>query len=157
MDRVNRIKTIANDEILYRRVDVNTSNMHPNGRRYIYHSEDWIEVKSPAFSGEKPSVDIARLTGFDPTITQQCDVNGVISLIVGDVLGIKIDNHIVKVVHSPENTNYAHSEIVIIPMLENLSRNQQEKALKDLRHKLAFIANQTGWLLKPKNVEVSNS
>ena len=150
MNRVSRIKKIGNDEELYRRVKVNTPDMHPNGRRYIYHSKDYIEVKSPAFSEERLSVDLAKLTGFDPTETQKCDVNGVISLIVGDVLRIKIDHHTVKVKHTPENTNYAHSEIVIKPKVENLTGRQRERALKDLRHKLAFIANQTGWLIKPK-------
>ena len=149
MNRVSRIKKIGNDEELYRRVKANTPNMHPNGRRYIYHSKDYIEVKSPAFDTERPSADLAKLTGFDPTKTQQCDVNGVISLIVSDVLGIKIDHHIVKVKHSPEKTNYAHSEIVIKPKVEDLTSGQRERALKDLRHKLAFIANQTGWLIKP--------
>ena len=150
MNRVSRIKKIGNDEELYRRVKVNTDKMHPNARRYIYRSEDCIEVKSPAFDTERPSVDLAKLTGFDPTKTQQCDVNGVISLIVSDVLGIKIDHHTVKVKHSPENTNYAHSEIVITPQVKDLTDRQREKALKELRHKLAFIANETGWLIKPK-------
>ena len=150
MNRASKIKKIGNDEELYRRVKVNTSKMHPNARRYIYHSEDDIEVKSPAFDTERPSVDLAKLTGFDPTKTQQCDANGVISLIVSDVLGIRIEHHTVKVKHCPENTNYAHSVIVITPQVKDLANRQREKALKDLRHKLAFIANQTGWLIKPK-------
>ena len=149
MQNSDTVQQIQNYEQLYRRVKVNTSNMHLNARRYIYHSEVDIEIRPPAFDTESPSVYLATLIDFDPVNAQRHNTDGVFLLLAGDVKNLKIDNYSVTVRHTPECNNFAHSEIVITPDIGNLRNSRKRKILRELRRKLAFIANQTGWKIKP--------
>ena len=146
----NRKEKIKNDEQIYRRIDVNSSSIPDAQKKYVYHSENEIEIKPRAFNGDRPSVDLARLTNFNPKDTQKEKENGVVYLIVGDVRELDVRHHTVDVKHKPIPENRAHSEIVIIPKPNAPeTRSQKDKALQDLRENLALLIDDNNWLLKP--------
>ncbi len=92
----------------------------------------------------QPSTDRACYRNFDPTETQQYDTDGIILLIVEDILNkVNVEGHDIYVKYKPEYGNIAHSLILLIPHPN--TKHKREKFREDL----ADIANMRGWEMGP--------
>ncbi|MDE0323635.1 MAG: hypothetical protein OXN27_06895 [Candidatus Poribacteria bacterium] len=151
MEMGNVIAYIEDIEWIYRRVEKNTPELTGKGKRYVYHSQDNIEVQSPAFNGTCPSVDLESLTNYNPVKTQRHRDNGVLKFAVGAVREFDIDynNISIDVKHKPEDGNWAHSEIIVVENGIKLSCKQKARARQYLRHALADFVDETHWVEKP--------
>lgn len=136
---------VLDDEILYRRVTYDKKN-------WAGDNKDNLRVQRSAFSdrNKQPSVDRAKLCGFNPSHTQAEDIrNGVVSLVTGEVrmLGLRHEkedfSYKVDVVHKPEKNNVAHAEVTVDPEITS------DNVFKRLREMLTRLANQRGWLIFP--------
>ena len=112
-------------------------------RHYSYDNAKKSKISSKGFFDPKkePSIDRAKFKNCEPALSKRPDhdTDGIVSLIVSDVRGIQIDNHIVDVIYDPLPENCAHSLIILTPKCD-LSKNNQKKAFSTLRRSLATIS-----------------
>ena len=121
-----------------------------------------LKLTSTAFNdpAQQPSVDRAKLCGFNPAHVKKKPTDGVVSLVtisirqIADV--IQNDNHgqpkpahEIDVIPDPikdcplRMDNPAHALIVAHPNFAN------DQVFKNLKKSLARIASQGGWLIEP--------
>ena len=150
--------TVANEEILYRRV--------PSGRHlYSYRADGSIEIEPTAFDDPecRPSVDRAALCANEPQrtlnrLTTSGLDGGVVSLIASDIRSIKgiakndnkgepLPDFIIDVEHVPLPENDAHAEIYGNPAF---IRADRKKVFRKLGHRLAMLAETRGWEIVPR-------
>jgi hypothetical protein len=137
---------VTDDELLYRCIF--------RGSGHYYHiRESGIELTSQAFTdrNKAPSVDRAKLCGYNPKCTQKNPENGVASLLTSEVR--MIDNITQSLVYKidvcprPTDENLAHAQIE--PSPEYKSNNHFRK----LTHRLALLATERiknhGWEIEP--------
>ena len=150
--RDNEILTpVQGDEILYRSV------RGEEGKEYTTKSNGKPDFNYEAFkaTNRKPSVDRAILRDH-PSLSLLSDTDGIVSLIAGQVRGIKSVErpeggeavYAVDVIYAPTIENHAHAEIIVIPEYFG-SRNKRRLAYRLLRIALALLANENGWTLPP--------
>ena len=147
---MNNNDFIQDDENLYRRVRINTKN--PNDEnRYRYNDLGEVEILPTAFfdRNNQPSVDRAKLRGFNPASSQIDETDGIVSLIASEVRAIPIENHTVDVIYDPISGNCAHSQITITSE-GTVSKSKQKEAFRTLRYALVWLATEKGWTLEPK-------
>lgn len=123
-------------ELLYRRISSNKFSKTPDQYIVDPFDNDNITITSCAFlGGKKPSVDRAKLIGFNPKITRDRGepTDGVISITTKAVETIEIRHYTGAVKIKPEPDNDAHAEIVLIPKPDNMTKG----LLSDLRDALA--------------------
>jgi hypothetical protein len=149
--------TVANEEILYRRV--------PSGMRlYTFLPDGKIQVEPAAFEDRecRISVDRADLCPNKASDTfsrsEKGRDGGVVSLVTYDVrsteelvsmYGNQGDSQkfTVGVEHVPVSGNNAHAEIHGNP---EFSQRDKKKAFRKLRHRLAALAEARGWEIVPR-------
>ena len=143
---------VEDAELLYRSV--------PKGCFSIIDGH--LKLSSTAFndSTQKPSVDRAKLCGFNPAYTKKKPTDGVVSLTarsVRQIAGVVQNNkdgkpiliHIVDVIpdqikdHPSLPDNFAHALVAARPDFAN------DKVFNRLKESLARIASQAGWLIEP--------
>ena len=150
---------ILDDEQLYRSVRGKLEY-----EEYSYNETTGeLRIRDVAFRdrNNKPSVDRAKLRGFNPSLSKLSETDGIVSLVTGEVRAIigdvktKTDTgnvvHSVDVVYKPiykVPKNLAHSEITVKPNFFG-STNKQKKAFRLLRFALARLATENGWTLQP--------
>jgi hypothetical protein len=146
MDKNNSIR---DDEELYRRVRINTKNVNDT-KRYSDNTTGPVEIYATAFfdRSKQPSVDRAKLRGFNPTLSQIDETDGIVSLIAGEIRAIPIQDHAVNIIHDPTSKNPAHSQITIT-LEGDISNTKRNKAFRTLRKALAILATEKGWTLEP--------
>ena len=142
---------VQNDEILYRSV------RGEEGKEYTTQSNGKPDFNYEAFkaTNRKPSVDRAILRDH-PSLSLLSDTDGIVSLIAGQVRGIKSVErpegeeavYAVDVIYAPTTENPAHAEIILIPEYFG-SRGKQRLAYRLLRIALALLATENGWTLPP--------
>ena len=132
---MNKYDFVRYDEELYRHIS--------------YNHKEKTKISSQAFFDPKrePSVDRAKFKDFEPALSKRRDrdTDGIVSLLVSEVRGIQIDNHIVDVIYDPlpENPehslpeNRAHSLIILTPKCD-LSKSKRKQAFSTLRRTLAL-------------------
>ena len=141
---------VENEEVLYRRLAMNWG-------LYRLAAAGTVQISSQAFAdrNQRPSVDRAWLRSFDPSFTRLDPTDGVISLQAGDVRAIdtlqqsdeqgNVIQVRVDVEHVPIPGNYAHAEVYTAPPCT-------KSAFRRLRERLAQLANQRPWEIKPSDV-----
>ncbi|MEP0801249.1 hypothetical protein [Funiculus sociatus] len=142
------VDTVKNDELLYRCIFY--------GRNCYQVTGNTAKISSQAFSDrhQAPSMDRACLCNYDPKWTQKHEQNGVISLIVVDIRMIDsvvqcdakgniICQHKIDVHPRPTTDNIAHAQIEPSPEYQN------KTTFRKLLERLAFLANQREWEIKP--------
>lgn len=143
---------VEDDEVLYHGV--------PNG--CFTTADGLLKLTSTAFNDrtQNPSVDRAKLCGFNPASTRKNPTDGVVSLTalsvrqIADV--VQNDKHgnpkftyAIDVIPDPVkddpvlSDNVAHALVVTNPNFESGS------GFKKLKESLAWIASQGGWLVEP--------
>lgn len=145
-------------------IDVN------NPSRYDHYTElpnGFLEIQSAAFhGGEELSADVASINSFDPEKTKRpgCDTDGVIGLIVGEVVNIIIEDnntgvidHDIVVKHNPVPDNMAHALICMNPrqnITHTISGKRSDRAFSQMRKSLAKLVNDNLSLrIPPKTVK----
>jgi hypothetical protein len=143
---------VEDEEILYRSV-----------AKDCFHLVDGkLKLTSTAFNdpAQQPSVDRAKLCGFNPAHVKKKPTDGVVSLdaisirqiadvIQNDKHGQSKFAHEIDVISDPikdhpnEPDNPAHALIITHPDLAN------DKVFKKLKKSLARVASQGGWLIEP--------
>ena len=100
------------------------------------------------------SADVASINEFDAEKTKRpgCDTDGVISLIVGDVFDIVIEDgnkgvidHDIVVKHDPIPNNKAHALICMKPrtnISHEISGRRTERAFSQMRKSLVKLVNE---------------
>ncbi|MGI0479198.1 hypothetical protein ACN4EE_00250 [Geminocystis sp. CENA526] len=143
---------VEDDEILYRRV--------PSQEKYYKidsNDPNTIRVSSQAFTdrNQRPSVDRASLCNHKPQYSQQESTDGVVSLVTNQVRQIDsiIQNdqkgkeefkYKIDVLPRPLDENKAHAQIEPSPEYRN------QKPFRKLLERLAYLANERGWEIKPQ-------
>jgi len=146
------MEVIADDEILYRRVQAGRGlyKVLPDGR---------VQFSSQAFLDprKRPSVDRAILQNYEAQRSKIDRSDGVTSIVAHEVRAIKdlvrydekgkVIVHIfaVDVEPVPLLDNQAHAEIVMHPAFA-----VNDGAFKKLRERLAILANQRQWAAPPE-------
>ena len=119
----NNSKYVDESELLYRYIRSNKVNTNP--KHYTVEESDNILIDRAAFSGgQKPSVNRAKLTRCPKDTKERCS-DGVIGIWTKDVKAISLPdypNYTVDVEITPEKTNIAHAEIVLLPEQNSMSR-----------------------------------
>lgn len=145
-------------------IDVN--NPSPDDH-YKVLPDGFIEIKSAAFcGGKKLSADVASINSFDPEKTKRpgCDTDGVIGLIVGDVVNIimkdkntGVIDHDIVVKHDPEPDNNAHALICMNPrtnISHEITGGRKDRAFSQMRKSLAKLVNENRSLkIPPKTIK----
>ena len=146
--------SIRDDEVLYRSV----RGKLEDGEYFFDRGK--LRIRPAAFRDryKKPSVDRAKLKGFDPYLSRLDKTDGVVSLIVSGVRSIRevkteikdedVVVHTVNIVYDPTPTNPAHSQIVVSPEFFG-SKNKQKNVFKLLQIALATLATENGWTVEP--------
>ncbi len=92
----------------------------------------------------QPSVDRAELRGFEPSLSELSDPDGIVSLITGEVRclpksDIELTDHTIDAIYMPTMQNFAHSQIIRTPTC-SISKtkgrkhsNRYKKHLQDLQ------------------------
>ena len=144
---MDRNDSVQDNEELYRRVRKNSEKPY----RYSYDDIGVVTIHSTAFfdPNKQPSVDRAKLNGFNPVLSKENETDGIVSLIAGEVRAIPIEDHTVDVIYAPISGNSAHSQITITPE-GTISNTKQRKAFRTLRKALARLATKRGWTLEPE-------
>jgi hypothetical protein len=154
---MDRNDIISDQEELYR--SVRSDEIY---KEFYYNDVGQLIITEEAFRdrNKEPSVDRAKLRGFNPILSKLSETDGIVSLIANDVRSIgdvKTNNdngesfHSVDVVYDPINEpieNLAHSQITVEPKFFG-SDNKQKKAFKLLRIALARLATKKGWTVEP--------
>ena len=147
-------ETISDEEQLYRSMRGELSE-----GEYTYDATGRLKIRSEAFRDrdKKPSVDRAKLRGFDPSLSRLNETDGIVTLTTSDIRAIgevttRIDDntgkHRVDIEYSPLTQNAAHSQIVVCPEYLG-SKTKQENAFKLLKVALSRLATKSGWTLEP--------
>ena len=149
--------TVANEEILYRRV--------PSGMRlYTFLPDGSIQIEPAAFEDRecRISVDRAELcpNKAHDTLNRSKDGldGGVVSFVTRDVRSTEelvskygnqgvIQEFTAEVEHMPIPENYAHAEIHGNP---EFSQRDKKKAFRKLRHRLAGLVEARQWEIVPR-------
>ena len=146
-----------------RAIDVNNPSRDDHYKEF---PNGFLEIQSAAFrAGDELSADVASINSYNPEKTKRlgCDTDGVIGLIVGEVVGIimednntgVIDHHIV-VKHDPIPGNKAHALICIKPrknITHKISGGRTERAFSQMRKLLAKLVNENRSLrVRPKTI-----
>lgn len=139
---------VSNNEILYRCVFY--------GKNYYQIQGNRANVSSQAFTdrNKRPSVNRACLCGDNPCLSQKDEKDAVVSLLAKDVRSIDQvvqNNHKgelkyiykIDVLPRPLEENIAHAQIEPSPEYEN------DRPFKKLLERLAYLANQRQWEIKP--------
>lgn len=143
---------VEDEEILYRSVAKDCFTL----------IDGKLKLTSTAFNDptQKPSVDRAKLCGFNPAHVKKKTTDGVVSLVaisirqIADVIqndkyGQPKPAHEIDVIPDPikncptQADNPAHALIIAHPNFAN------DKVFKKLKKSLARIASQGGWLIEP--------
>lgn len=151
---MDRDDPVRDDEVLYRSVRGALKD-----REYRYDDTESLIITSMAFRDKhkKPSVDRAKLRGFNPALSKLKETDGLVSLIAGDVRAIgdvktKTEDedviHAVDVAYAPTPENPAHAQITVNPEFLG-SQSKKRKVFKLLQRALARLATQNGWTLPP--------
>ena len=147
-------------------IDINNPSRHDH---YEELPNGFLEIKSAAFcAGEKLSADVASINSFDAEKTKRpgCDTDGVIGLIVGEVvnnISMKDENmggiidHDIVVKHDPIPGNKAHALICMKPrenIPHKISGGRTKRAFSQMRKSLAKLVNENCSLrIPPKTVK----
>ena len=152
------VTPVTDDEDLYRCIWYDATDRI----MYVTNSDGSVRFKAMAFGDrrQRPSVDRAALCNHDPRWTQKKPTAGVAKVVAGKVRGIQLEqrdqnnkplgNVVVDVEHQPlqsdsnEPGNPAHTEIFTIPFCS-------KGAFRRLCESLAYLANETGWLIPPSS------
>ncbi|WP_392532507.1 hypothetical protein [Nostoc sp. C117] len=146
---------VTDDELLYRCIFC--------GSGHYYHiRESGLELSSQAFTDRNhaPSVDRAKLCGYDPQCTQKNPDDGVVSLIAGEVRMINVSqndqkgnplfNYKIDVCPRPTDDNPSHAQIEPSPDYTN------KGTFRKVAEKLARLATQRikkeDWEIKPQDL-----
>ncbi len=144
---------VQDNEVLYRSVRGESV-----AEEYFFDRGKLI-IRSAAFNdrNKEPSVDRAKLRGFDPSLSRLQETDGIVSLIAHDVRAIKeVETknedkntvHTVDIIYAPTPENSAHSQIIVNP--EFLGTDSKKgKTFRKLRVALAKLATKNGWTLEP--------
>lgn len=107
---------------------------------------------------KQPSVDRAKLRGYNPALSQKSETDGIVSIRVGEVRAIgtvktrisngNVDDHAVDVIPDSTYENPAHAKIIVKPEFWG-SKSKQRNAFKLLRIALAKLATKNGWIIEP--------
>ena len=140
---------VRDEEVLYRCIFFDSKN-------WYRIEEKTASISSQAFADKEmcPSVDRASLCDNDPCYSQKDEKDAVVSLITQDVRLLKnvIQNNSkgeleftykIDVLPRPCENNQAHAQIEPSPEYKN------QTPFKKLRERLAYLANQRGWEIKP--------
>lgn len=143
---------VEDDEILYRRV--------PSDKKYYKidsNDPNIIRVSSQTFTdkNQRPSVDRASLCNHEPKYSQQKLTDGVVSLVTkkvrqidtiiqNDTKGKEEFKYKIDVLPRPLDNNKAHAQIEPNPEYRN------QKPFRKLLERLAYLANERGWEIKPQ-------
>lgn len=146
----NGIDTVDDDELLYRRIRSivagQTCFRVENGR-VVFTVAAFLDRH------KKPSVDRAKLQGFEPHRSRQSIDDGIVELIavriraIGivhqrDSAGRVVSEHVVDVVPAPIENQPAHAEVITRPAIGG-------KAFERLKEALARLATEAGWRVEP--------
>jgi hypothetical protein len=128
---------VTDDEILYRRVTYTKHTVKSDG-----------SISSAAFGGDadsEPSVDRAKLRGYDPRNSRTEPSQCIASLVAGDVRAISTSERTIDVKADPLRDNPAHALITAKPPFLNENRAAKNVA-KDFRRSLA---KRSTWAIAP--------
>lgn len=156
----------AHEEI-YRWIKAIDINNPSRDDHYKELPNGFLEIQSAAFrAGEKLSADVASINSFDAEKTkrQGCDTDGVIGLIVDEVVNIIMEDqntgvidHDIVVKHNPIPDNKAHALICMKPrqnITHEISGGRTERAFSQMRKSLAKLVNENCSLrIPPKTVK----
>ena len=157
----------AHEEI-YRWIKAIDINNPSRDDHYKELPNGFLEIQSAAFrAGEKLSADVASINSFDAEKTKRpgCDTDGVIGLIVGEVVNdiimkdanTGIIDHDIIVKHDPIPGNKAHALICMKPrqnITREISGGRTERAFSQMRKSLAKLVNENRSLrIPPKTVK----
>lgn len=160
-------KYVAMHEEIYRWIKAIDVNNPSRDDHYKVLSNGFLEIQSAAFrAGTKLSADVASINSCDPEKTKRpgCDTDGVIGLIVDDVVNIIMEDkntgvidHDIIVKHDPEPDNKAHALICMKPrenITHEISRGRTDRAFSQMRKSLAKLVNENlGLRIPPKTVK----
>lgn len=163
MDTCNFVET---HEEIYRWIKAININNTSKTDHYKEYPDGFLEIQSAAFhGGEELSADVASINSFDPEKTkrQGCDTDGVIGLIVDEVVNIimKDENtgvidHDIVVKHDPKPDNKAHALICMKPkknITHKISVGRTKRAFSQMRKSLAKLVNENLSLrIPPKTI-----
>ena len=152
MDNCN---SVGVHEEIYRWIKAIDINNPTRDDHYKEHPNGFIEIQSAAFrAGEKLSADVASINEFDAEKTKRpgFDTDGVIGLIVGNVVDIVIEDknidvidHDIVVKHDPIPNNKAHALICMKPrtnIAHEISGRRTERAFSQMRKSLVKLVNE---------------
>ena len=141
-------------EEIYRWIKAIDVNNPSRDDHYKELPNGFLEIQSAAFhAGDELSADVARINSFDPEKTKRpgCDTDGVIGLIVGNVVNIimKDDNtgvidYDIAVKHDPIPDNRAHALICMNPrqnITHKISVGRTKRAFRQMKKSLAKLVN----------------
>ncbi|MEH2280612.1 MAG: hypothetical protein V7K90_04595 [Nostoc sp.] len=146
---------VTDDELLYRCIFCGLD-------KYYRIGEFGLELSSQAFTdrNQAPSVDIAKLRGYDPQCTQKNPDDGVVSLITGEIRMINVSqndpkgkpvlDYKIDVCPRPTDDNPSHAQIEPSPSYTN------KGTFKKVAEKLARLATERikkeDWGIKPQDL-----
>ena len=156
----------AHEEI-YRWIKAIDINNPSRNDHYKELPNGFLEIQSAAFhGGEKLSADVASINSFDAEKTKRpgCDTDGVIGLIVDEVVNIIMEDgntgvidHDIVVKHNSIPDNKAHALICMKPrqnITHKISGGRTERAFSQMRKSLAKLVNENLSLrIPPKTVK----
>lgn len=146
---------VEDNELLYRCVFY--------GRDCYKIEGSTVRISSQAFADRRfaPSVDRSKLCDHDPSHTQIDSKDAVVSLVTQEVRlidtviqrddkGRTVCTYKIDVYSDPKQDNVAHAEIRPTPEYANKS------VFRKLLERLAFLANQREWEIKPYELRITN-
>jgi hypothetical protein len=154
-------------EEIYRWIKAIDINNPSRNDHYKEFPNGFLEIQSAAFcGGEKLSADVASINLFDAEKTKRpgCDTDGVIGLIVGEVVNIIMEDkntgvidHDIVVKHNPIPDNKAHALICMNPrknITHEITGGRTDRAFSQMRKSLAKLVNDNLSLrIPPKTVK----
>ena len=157
----------AHEEI-YRWIKAIDINNPSRDDHYKVLPNGFLEIQSAAFqAGEKLSADIASINSFDAEKTKRpgCDTDGVIGLIVGEVVNniimkdgnTGVIDHDIVVKRDPIPGNKAHALICMKPrenITHEISGGRTKRAFSQMKKSLAKLVNENRSLkIPPKTIK----
>ena len=154
-------------EEIYRWIKAIDINNPSRDDHYKVLPNGFLEIQSAAFqAGKKLSADVASINSFNAEKTKRrgCDTDGVIGLIVGEVVNIIMEDqnkgvidHDIVVKHDPIPDNKAHALICMKPrenIPDKISNRRTERAFSQMRKSLAKLVNENRSLkIPPKTIK----